>query len=223
LRDPNAALVAASRGKAAPDEILMGKHETTYTRVERDCYPSPGWGARALAEHVHIEGLRIWELAAGEGRLARALESLGAHMFASDIDPHPGLDARFDFLSPGLPPGLRHFDGMITNPAWGEGNRLAVAFIEAGLRRISSHGGFLALLLPTDFDSARTRLHLFHDPRFVARISLTSRPVWFERTDGVKAAPKENCCWYVWARQVLRAPAPPVARHAIAHPQDVTP
>jgi hypothetical protein len=201
----------------------MGKHENGYTRVERDAYNSPSWCARSLAEHVTLEELRTWEFAAGEGQLARGLESVGARVFTSDIDPHPGLDAVFDFLAPGLPPGLRQFDGMVTNPPWGKGNRLAVAIIEAGLRRISSHGGFLALLLPTDFDSARGRLHLFHDPRFVARVSLTSRPVWFVRTDGVKAAPKENVAWFVWSRQVLRSPPPPVVRHSITRPQDVAP
>jgi hypothetical protein len=101
-----------------------------------------------------------------------------------------------------------------------KGNRLAGAFIDAGLHQIASNGGFLALLLPTDFDSARTRLHLFHDTRFLARISLTSRPVWFERTDGITAAPKENVAWFVWSRQILRSPPPPVARYATAHPRD---
>jgi hypothetical protein len=197
----------------------MGKHENGYTRVPRDGYPTPAWCVRALAEHVNLAGLRVWEPAAGAGHLARGLESAGARVFTSDIDLHPHLDAQFDFLSAGLPAGLRQYDGCVTNPPW----RLAVAFIETGLRRIATNGGFLALLLPTDFDSARTRLHLFHDTRFTARISLTSRPAWFERTDGVKPAPKENCAWFVWARQVLRSPPPPIARHAIAHPKDSTP
>jgi hypothetical protein len=199
----------------------VGKHENGYARVDRDAYNSPSWVARALAEHVNLAGLRIWECAAGRGELARGLESVGARTFTSDTDSHPGLDAQFDFLQPGLPPGLRQFDGIITNPPWGQGSRMAAAFIEAGLNRITNTGGFLALLLPTDFDSARTRLHLFHDPRFTARISLTSRPIWFERSDGVKAAPKENCAWFIWSRPVLRSPPPPVVRHSIAHPKDI--
>jgi hypothetical protein len=85
----------------------MGKHETGYARVERDGYNSPPWVARALAEHVHLEERKVWEPAAGAGHLARALESVGARVFASDITAHPDLDARFDFLTPGLPPGLR--------------------------------------------------------------------------------------------------------------------
>jgi hypothetical protein len=201
----------------------MGKHENGYARVDRDDYPTPAWCARALAEHVRLEGLRIWEPAAGAGHLARGLEAVGARVFTSDVELNPGLDAQFDFLSAGMPVGLRQYDGCVTNPPWGQGNRLAVAFIESGLSRIASGGGFLAFLLPTDFDSARTRLHLFHDARFLARISLTSRPIWFARTDGHKAAPKENCSWFVWARQVLRSPPPPIARHAIAHPKDPTP
>lgn len=142
----------------------------------------------------------------------------GAKVFATDIEPHDGLDEVFDFLSPGQPKGLERYDGIVTNSAWGKGNRTAVAFVEAGLRRIAGNGGFLAFLLPADFDSAVTRLHLFHHSYFAARIVLTARPVWFERTDGVKAAPKENCAWFVWLRPVLRSPGPPIVRHATARP-----
>ena len=138
---------------------------------------------------------------------------------ATDIEPHAGLDLVFDFLTPGLPAGLERFDGIVTNPAWGQGNRFAVRFVEAGLQRIVADGGFFALLLPVDFDSAVGQLKLFQHPYFLARITLTARPVWFERTDGVKAAPKENCVWCVWSRPVLRSPPPPLVRHAIARPR----
>jgi len=52
-------------------------------------------------------------------------------------------------------------------------------------------GRLLALLLPTDFDAAKTRRHLFGG-------WLTKRCVWFPRTDGKREAPKENTSWYVW-------------------------
>jgi hypothetical protein len=194
----------------------MGKHGTEYDRVERDHYPTPSWVIDALAEHVELANRRIWECAAGDGRMARALVVHGARVFATDIKRHSSLDSAFDFLTPGFPDGLGRCDGIITNPAWGSGNRTAVAFIEAGLTRIAEAGGFLALLLPTDFDSAVTRLPLFQHPFFAGRIILTDRPVWFERTDGGCEAPKENCCWCLWARPALRAPAPPVVRYAVA-------
>jgi hypothetical protein len=30
------------------------------------------------------------------------------------------------------------------------------------------------------------------------------RIAWFERTDGKRESPKENCAWYVWEGSVLR-------------------
>lgn len=196
----------------------VGKHETGYARVPRDLYPTPAWCIRALAEHVELAGRRIWECAAGDGQMVRALQEQGAKVFATDIEPHDGLDEVFDFLSPGEPKGLERYDGIVTNSAWGKGNRTAVAFVEAGLRRITDNGGFLAFLLLVDFDSAVRCLRLFHHPYFRARITLSARPVWFERTDGVKAAPKENCAWFVWARPVLRSPGLPIVHYATARP-----
>jgi hypothetical protein len=197
----------------------VGKHENGYTRVERDAYQTrQAYVVRSLAEHVVVEGLDIWECAAGEQFMARTLEACGARVFTSDVEPYPGLDATFDFLTPELPPGLHSFDGIVTNPAWGKGNKLAEKFIAAGLARITKYGGFFALLLPADFDSAVTRLHLFNDPRFLCRISLTTRPIWFFRTDGEREAPKENCCWYLWHRPVLRHPGPSLTFHAVSRP-----
>ena len=119
---------------------------------------------------------------------------------------------------PDCRPELSAWDGIVTNPPWGERNRLAEAFIRRGLDHINDRGGFLALLLPTDFDSAVSRLPLFCDHQFTARISLTARPIWFKRTDGVREAPKENVAWFVWSRPILRHPGPPLAFHAIARP-----
>jgi hypothetical protein len=198
----------------------MGKHEVEYVRVERDNYPTPPWCVRALAEFVVLEGRTIWECAAGDGAMVRALEAQGARVYASDIEPRPELAETFDFLAPGLPAGLGRVDGIITNPPWGSGNRLAVEFVKAGLARITAHGGFLALLLPADFDSAVTRLALFQHPYFLARIALTDRPAWFARPDGRRPQPKENCVWHVWSRPLLRSPPPPVVRHAVARAKE---
>ena len=54
-----------------------------------------------------------------------------------------------------------------------------MAFIEAGLRQLPI-GAILALLLPCDFDSGKTRARYFRDcPHFVGKIVLTQRVVWF--------------------------------------------
>jgi hypothetical protein len=109
-----------------------------------------------------------------------------------------------------------HFDLLVTNPPFGKGGRLAVAFIAAGLRRLPI-GAMLALLLPADFDSAKTRVRYFGDcPYFVAKIVLTKRIVWFSRRDGIREAPKENSAWYIWQRDPLRVRRPPVVLYAPA-------
>ena len=64
----------------------MGKHGTEYARIERDLYPTaPSWPVAALAEHVELRGKNIWEMACGEGCMARSLRAEGARVFESEI------------------------------------------------------------------------------------------------------------------------------------------
>jgi hypothetical protein len=174
----------------------VGKHETGFARVERDFYPTPAWVTEALASHVDLAGMRIWECACGDGRMSRALEQAGASVYSSDIIDRGYYDELLDFTSERQPKVA--FDAITTNPPLGPRGKLAEAFIASGLRRIPDYG-FLALLLPNDFDSAKTRMQFFDDcPHFSGKIVLTKRVVWFERTDGKKEAPKENTAWFLW-------------------------
>jgi hypothetical protein len=193
----------------------MGKHEAGYARVERDLYPTPPWVVAALAEHVDLRGLTVWEPACGDGRMVAALRRAGcARVYATDIADRGNQDAALDFLS-AQPP--ERFHAIITNPPFGSGGRLATAFIEAGLTR-SEPGGLLALLLPCDFDSAKTRACHFGDcSHFVGKIVLRERIVWFQRQDGVREAPKENSAWYLWQRSLLRIRRPPIILYAPAN------
>jgi hypothetical protein len=130
--------------------------------------------------------------------MAETLRAAGAKVIATDIVDrgYAELDRILDFTT-STPRGLR-FSGIITNPPGGERNALAVRFAELGLERIPP-GGFLALLLPNDFDSAKSRRHLFADcPSFSAKLVLTRRIVWFESE---RAAPKENHSWFVWRKR----------------------
>jgi hypothetical protein len=46
----------------------MAKHEAGYARVERDFYPTPPWVVSdALAEHVDLRGLIVWEVEHRDG------------------------------------------------------------------------------------------------------------------------------------------------------------
>jgi hypothetical protein len=187
----------------------VGKHGTGYTRAEKDLYPTPAWViVEALAEVVGLAGAHVWEFAAGDGRMCRALESVGATVYASDIvDPHGCCDEILDFTSE-QQPRLAQFHAGITNPPYGQGGKLAEAFIAAGLRRTSGQQ-LLALLLPCDFDSAKTRARFFGDcPRFMGKIVLRRRIKWFEHPEKKKKQPKENHAWFLWREpRVLQRPS----------------
>jgi len=184
----------------------LGKHERGYQRVARDLYPTPSWCIDALAAHVDLNGAHVWECAAGRGHMVKALRAHGATVFASDVVRRHGLDQRLDFVSAETVCPAR-FDLIVTNPPFGSGGRLALAFIEHGLDYLDARS-MLALLLPCDFDSASTRAHVFGDcPRFWGKIVLRKRVVWFKRHDGIREAPKENTAWFVWnGRALARSP-----------------
>jgi hypothetical protein len=212
---------------ASGRRLAMGKHETGYARVKRDHYPTPSWVIAALAEHLELRGLTVWEPACGDGRMDLALRSAGCKcVFATDIVDHGSpQDEVLDFLSGETPaPLLDPIDLICTNPPFGQGGTLATAFIEVGLRHISKptsrvigNQAHLALLLPCDFDSAKTRARFFADcPHFVAKVVLTKRIVWFGRSDGVREAPKENHAWFVWNRSSLRVRQAPVILYSPA-------
>ena len=185
----------------------MGKHETGYERVEKDLYPTPPWCIEALAEHVDLAGLEIWEPAAGSGQMAEALMAAGATVYATDIHRYGcKLDEVTDFTNGRRP--RRRFDGIITNPPYGPRAKLAEKFVEIGLRHIAGGDGFLALLLPLDFDAAKTRTRFFAGcPHFAGRIILNRRIVWFANPDK-REAPKENHGWFIWSRSAIRGRQP---------------
>lgn len=202
----------------------MSKRDSGYARVKRDHYPTPSWVIDALCEVVDLKGKTIWDPACGKGQMAEALKLRGAIVHASDIHRYTRAQCKFDFLDGGYDPGPRRKDGIVTNPPYGERGKLAEAFIEAGLRRIAEHGGFLALLLPADFDHAKSRARFFAQcPAFSGRIVLTKRIKWFDRptASGKKHGPKDNHCWYIWQQTLIGASMPPrvwYAPRAIAEP-----
>lgn len=178
----------------------MGKHESGYDRIDKDFYPSPPWVIEALAEHVDLKGKGVWEPACGDGLMSVAIKAAGAaYVYSTDVVDRgfPGIDMLLDFVSPGQP-SLIHYDAIVTNPPFGKRGKLAEAFIEAGLRR-TRDCGLLALLLPADFDAAKSRRKFFADcPYFAGKITLTKRIKWFE--NGTNISPKENHAWFLWQR-----------------------
>ncbi len=113
-----------------------------------------------------------------------------------------------DFLSNRTPSGLLHCHKTITNPPFGPRGKTAEAFIERCLQLITAgYTDFAALLLPLDFDAAKTRTHLFGDcPYFAGKITLRRRVKWFEHPNQPRRNPKENSGWFYWSRAARRPP-----------------
>ena len=165
---------------------------SNYARKENDLYQTEPWATEALLRHFPVEGLTVWEPAAGNHLMADVLRDKGAEVKTSDIvtydRPH---DAIFDFLV------LRThheptIDAIVTNPPYGKGNRDAVRFIENALKRCP---GLVAMLLTAKFDFGKTRHHLFRDnPRFTAKLNLVDRISWA----GNGETGTEDHAWYVW-------------------------
>ena len=115
--------------------------------------------------------------------MVAALSSAGFDVAASDI-----ADGQ-DFLTQ---PAPRAFRAIITNPPY----ELATEFIERALSIIPPDG-FVAMLLRTDFDHAKSRKHPFGEcASFWKKVVLMKRIKSFDDSDG---QPSFNHAWYIWA------------------------
>lgn len=165
---------------------------SNYARAQNDLYQTEPWATEALLRHFNVDGLTVWEPAAGNHLLADVLRENGATVRTSDIATYDRQhDAIFDFLKVRShhEPGI---DAIITNPPYGKGNRDAVLFARLALERCPCR---VALLLTAKFDFGKTRVDLFRDnPRFVAKIALLDRIQWFPGDHGGT----EDHAWYIW-------------------------
>jgi hypothetical protein len=173
----------------------MSQRDSGYERKERDLYETPEWVTEALSAHLPDRALmRVWEPAAGAGRMVGVFERWGAGWFASDIEPLNAGVKRGDFFRWSSPP--HRSTSIITNPPYD----LATEFCEHALRLMEPVNGLVAMLLRTDFDHAKSRTHLFRDcPAFSKKLVLMKRIAWFVEADGKpKASPSFNHAWYIW-------------------------
>lgn len=181
----------------------MTQQQSGYERQPLDLYQTPEWIAAAIAEIVPLAGRIIWEPSVGHGKLAAAMRDLGATVIGSDIVDYGSSHQHgiFDFLAEGPAPEFaRSIHGIVTNPPYGKRNVDAVRYAERALTRIPS-GGFVVLLLPADFDHAKTRRHLFGDcPHFSGCITLRRRIQWFE--DGEHSNTQSHKL-FIWQRSPI--------------------
>jgi hypothetical protein len=177
-----------------------------YERRDNDLYETPEWVAAAMAEVIPLKGRIVWEPAVGPGKFARAMTALGAQVYGTDLVDYGSAAQHglYDFSSD-EPPPVRGFHGIVTNPPYGLRNKLAETFVRKALARIPC-GGFVIMLLPTDFDHAKTRADLFgRCPYFAGRIVLTRRIQWFEGDSGNT----QNHALFIWRIDALGQPVRP--------------
>jgi hypothetical protein len=168
----------------------MSQRHSGYVRVRDEDYSTPPPPVQAVAPFLRRRAIsHAWDPAAGAGSLAQTLRAEGFQVTATTDD----------FLTESTaPPGI---DAIVTNPPFGTGGRLATKFIEHALKLAP----VVAMLLRVDFDSGRTRVHLFRDhPHFAEKIVLLHRIIWFEHEGA--PGPSENHAWFVWDRR-HRGPA----------------
>ena len=169
----------------------MSQRYSGYSRKPNDSYQTPEWATRAVLPHLPPVRGTVWEPACGGGQMAEALRNAGFEVMATD------LSEGFDFLF--LPPP-GPFCGIITNPPFALGQQ----FIERALDLVPADG-FVALLARIDYDSAKTRRHLFADcPLFAKKLVLLRRIRWIAGSVG---SPSFNHCWLIWDRQHRGPPA----------------
>lgn len=87
---------------------------------------------------------------------------------------------------------------IITNPPYGgRSGKLALAFIMRALEVTKPWQAKVAMLLPAEFDSGKTRQLAFGQcPEFSHKIVLTNRIRWFNGVSG-----STNHAWYVWSHR----------------------
>jgi hypothetical protein len=164
----------------------MSQRNSGYDRQVRDLYETPPWVTHALKPHLPNLS-SVWEPACGGGAITRVFTEWGIQkIYESDINVEQ------DFLTHARLP----VEAIITNPPYDK----ATEFCEHALRLTRKSNGIVAMLLRTDFDHAKGRVHLFRDcEQFAKKLVLMKRICWFVEDNGrPKASPSFNHAWYIW-------------------------
>ena len=158
----------------------MSQRDSGYKRVAFDQYETPEWVTQALIPH--IPKYDILEPAAGNGKMAKVIIANGFVVEQSDIQT--GVNFLTDIH--------KDYEAIVTNPPYAA----AFDFIDTALNLTYQKFGFVAMLLRTDFDHAKSRRGIFADHyAFAKKIVLTKRIQWFEDS---KSSPSFNHAWFIW-------------------------
>lgn len=166
-----------------------------YAPMENDKFITPAWVTEALLTSEQFP-LPIWEPACATGIM---IDVLNKH-YKDDypIDACTGTDIAGEwaiahsFLSI---EDIGSDRSIITNPPYSNG--MAEKFLRHAVNLTKDVNGKVAMLLPINFDAAKTRRDLFAEhPAFIAKYILTDRIRW-ENLDQV-SSPSTNHAWFVF-------------------------
>lgn len=175
-----------------PASHIVGGN-STMERRKNDFYPTPPEVVMALLGFLRLpKETVIWECAAGEGDMVKAIKVCGySSVYGTDISDG------FDFLNPDIFDRLlAPFDWIITNPPF--------VLAEDFIRRAASTGKPFALLLKSQYWHAKGRMRLFEElpPSYI--LPLTWRPNFFFK-DGGNSSPLMDMMWCVWLTPQIRS------------------
>ena len=175
----------------------MSQRNSGYERKERDLYETPEWVTLAIKPYIPKDAV-VWEPACASGKIASVLAEDHV-VYSSDLVTNYNRGwPDTDFLQQSHLPVIGHSiktDAIVTNPPF---NRMAEKFIRHGIELLKPVNGWMAMLLPVDFDSGKTRKDMFGMcGGYAGKLVLTSRIIWFERDDGTDN-PSANHAWFMW-------------------------
>ena len=161
----------------------MVQRVSGYDRIASDNYATPPWVTRIILPYIP-EDAEVWEPAAGSGKMVRVLRAAGLTVKSTTLSEKTG---RGDFLQ-ARAPRCPYADAIITKPPYS----LAQQFVEHAL----TLAPFVAMLLPSEWDTAKGREHLFGMcGRFDRKIVITKRIRWIPGSTG---SPSANHAFYIW-------------------------
>lgn len=168
-----------------------------YALKKNHFYETEPWCVDTLLRFFPLEENDvIWEPAAGGHKIVDTLKDRGfPNVFSSDITDEYGRehDLILDFLD--KPDDYNPFNAnvIITNPPYGQGNKLAVRFVRKALATKGVER--VAMLLTSKFDFGSTRTDLFRDNgAFFGKLNLIDRVSW---AGNGKTGTDDNC-WLMW-------------------------
>jgi hypothetical protein len=169
----------------------MVQRNSGYERKPFDLYETPAWVTESLLFYIPKRIQRILEPAAGKGAMVKVLRENHFGVLATDINEYAQMNiCGKDFLSQDA--SISDWpEAIITNPPYNK----ASEFVRKSVQLMMRRNGFVAMLLPENFDCAKGRMDLFgYCPVYSGKVVLTRRIKWF---DG-EGSPSSNHAWFLW-------------------------